>query len=219
MADQIRHDRLLRQFLLLFFTFVTNYNNLRLKNMKDPGDRLYIQHAKAGDIRAFSMIVSNYQKQVFTIVLKMVDNRQDAEDITQEIFVKVFKSLGQFKEESEFSTWLYRIAYNTAISELRKRKLSIVLINENLTSFNEPATDEDEYDLANIKLQRLNEALKNLPPDEIFLITLYYFKEQSIEAISEISSLTVASVKVKLHRIRKKLALEINRLLQQDGYK
>jgi RNA polymerase sigma-70 factor (ECF subfamily) len=153
---------------------------------------------------------------VFTIVLKIVDNREDAEDIMQEIFVKVFKSLDRFKEESEFSTWLYRIAYNTTISELRKRKLSFVSMNDNLNSTNEPITYEDEFDSPDIKLQHLDEALKKLSPDEIFLVTLYYYKEQSMEAISEICNLTVANVKVKLHRIRKKLALEINRLLQDE---
>jgi len=184
--------------------------------MKNPDDLFCVQHVKAGDIQAFSTIVSNYQKMVFTIVFKIVDNREDAEDIVQEIFVKVFKTLNQFKEESEFSTWLYRIAYNTTISELRKRKLAYVSMNDNLNADDEPVTDEEELDSTDIKLQRLEEALKKLPPDEIFLVSLYYFEEQSIEAISKISALSVANVKVKLHRIRKKLALEINRLLQDE---
>jgi RNA polymerase sigma-70 factor (ECF subfamily) len=173
---------------------------------------------KTGDVRAFSAIVSNYQKMVFTIVYKIVDNREDAEDIMQEIFVKVFKSLEQFKEESEFSTWLYRIAYNTTISELRKRKISYVPINDNLDPIDERSDDGEEFDLKEVKLEYLDEALKKLPPDEIFLVTLYYFKEQSMEDISKISNLSIANVKVKLHRIRKKLALEINQLLE-NGYK
>ena len=186
--------------------------------MKTLNDRFYIQRVKGGDIRAFSAIVSNYQKMVFTIVLKIVNNRNDAEDIVQEVFVKVFKSLEQFKEESEFSTWLYRIAYNTTLSELRKRKISFVPIDENLDAAHELLTDDDEIDWNEAKLKYLNEALKKLPPDEIFLVTLYYYDEQSVDAISRISNLSIANVKVKLHRIRKKLALEINRLLE-DEYK
>jgi len=184
--------------------------------MKDPNDLFYIQRVKAGDIRAFSAIVSNYQKMIFTIVLKIVENREDAEDIMQEIFVKVFKSLDRFKEESEFSTWLYRIAYNTTISELRKRKISFVSIHDHSDALNETYGDEEELELKDIKLRYLDAALKKLPPDEIFLVTLYYYKEQSIEAISKISNLSAANVKVKLHRIRKKLAMEINRLLQDE---
>jgi len=186
--------------------------------MKDPNDLFYIQRIKSGDIRAFEAVVAKYQKMVFTIVLKIVDNREDAEDITQEIFVKVFKSLEQFKEESEFSTWLYRIAYNTTISELRKRKLTYISIDDNLNTVNEPIANEEELDWTDVKLRHLEEALKKLLPNEIFLVTLYYFEEQSMEAISQISDLSVANVKVKLHRIRKKLALEINRLLE-DEYK
>jgi len=185
--------------------------------MKSSNDLFYIQRVKAGDIHAFSAIVSNYQKMVFSIVLKIVDNREDAEDIMQEIFVKVFKSLEQFKEESEFSTWLYRIAYNTTISELRKRKVSFVSIQDNFDTVNEASGDEEEFELMDIKLHYLDIALKKLSPDEIFLVTLYYYKEQPIEAISKIGNLSVANVKVKLHRIRKKLALEINRLLQDEN--
>ena len=184
--------------------------------MNSPNDLFYVERVKAGDIRAFSAIVENYRKMVFTIVLKIVDNREDAEDITQEVFVKAFKSLGQFREESGFSTWLYRIAYNTTLSELRKRKWTYVSINENLNADNEPVDDGEALDWTDIKLQHLDEALKKLLPDEIFLITLYYFEEQSMEAISKISNLSVANVKVKLHRIRKKLALEINRLLEDE---
>jgi len=184
--------------------------------MKNPNDLFCIQRVRAGDIRAFSAIVSNYQRMVFSIILKIVDNREDAEDIMQEVFIKVFKSLEQFKKESEFSTWLYRIAYNTTISELRKRKLLFIPINDNLDPVNEQFTDEEELDLTEIKLQYLDESLKKLPPDEIFLVTLYYFKEQSIDAIGKITNLSVANVKVKLHRIRKKLALEINQLLENE---
>ena len=185
--------------------------------MKNPDGVFYIKRVKAGDISAFFAIVSNYQKMVFTIVHKIVGNKEDAEDIMQEIFVKVYKSLDKFKEESEFSTWLYRIAYNTTISELRKRRISFISINDNLNAVNEVINDEDEFNLNEIKLQYLDEVLKQLPPNEIFLVTLYYFREQSIEAISKISNLSVANVKVKLHRIRKKIALELNRLLQDEN--
>ncbi|GHT07780.1 DNA-directed RNA polymerase sigma-70 factor [Bacteroidia bacterium] len=186
-----------------------------MTNMKDL---LHIQAVKTGDTRAFAAIVSDYQQMVFTIVMKIVENREDAEDITQEIFIKVFKSLGQFKEESEFSTWLYRIAYNTTLSELRKKKLFFTSIDDNLSTINEIDTDEKEEEEIEIKLQYLDIALKKLPPDEIFLVTLYYMDEQSIENISIISNLSASNVKVKLHRIRKKLALELNKIIQ-DEYK
>jgi RNA polymerase sigma-70 factor (ECF subfamily) len=185
--------------------------------MKNVNDLFYIQRIKAGDIQAFSGIVHKYQRMVLTIVMKITENREDAEDITQEVFIKVFKSLEQFKEESEFSTWLYRIAYNTTLSELRKRKLFFTSIDDNLFVVNETVNEEIENQATEEKLQYLEQALKRLAPDEIFLITLYYLDKQTIENISKISNMSTANVKVKLHRIRKKLALEINKLMQDEN--
>jgi RNA polymerase sigma-70 factor (ECF subfamily) len=183
--------------------------------MENAKDLFYVQRVKAGDIQAFAMIVSKYGEMVFTVVRKIVENREDAEDITQEVFIKVFKSLEQFRGESNFSTWLYRIAYNTAISELRKRKLFYVHVEEHLLSDNSYA-DENGAEETEIKLQYMEKALKKLPPDESFLITLHYMDEQSIENMSIISNLSVSGIKVKLHRIRRKLAIEINKLMQDE---
>jgi RNA polymerase sigma-70 factor (ECF subfamily) len=185
--------------------------------MKNVSDFFYIQRIKAGDIQAFAGIVHKYQRMVLTIVMKMVENKQDAEDITQEVFLKVFKLLEQFREESEFSTWLYRIAYNTTLSELRKRKGIFTSIDENLSIVNETIDEEIENHTAEEKLQYLDKALKQLAPDETFLITLYYLDNQTVDDISKISNLSVSNVKVKLHRIRKKLALEINKLMQDEN--
>jgi RNA polymerase sigma-70 factor (ECF subfamily) len=184
--------------------------------MKNEKDLFYIQKVKAGDFRSFSAIVSKYQNMVFTVVLKIVENREDAEDITQEIFIKVFKSIQQFREDSEFSTWLYRIAYNTTLSELRKRKLFFTLIDDGFSSINESFIEENNDEETEIKLQYLDKAMKKLPPDEIFLLTLHYMEGQSVENISRISNMTVSNVKVKLHRIRKKLAVEIQKLTQDE---
>jgi RNA polymerase sigma-70 factor (ECF subfamily) len=175
-----------------------------------------VKSAKSGDIQAFAAIVSNYKEMVFTIIMKIVQNREDAEDITQEVFIKVFKSLEKFKEESEFSTWLYRIAYNTTLSELRKKKLFFTPFEDELISENKLFTDDKEAEEKEIKLQYLEKSLKKLPPDEIFLVTLHYLDEKSIEEISKISNLSTSNVKVKLHRIRKKLSLEISKLMQDE---
>jgi len=129
--------------------------------MKDNTDLFYIQQVKAGNIQAFTPIVHKYQSIVLTIIIKIVENREDAEDIAQEVFIKVFKSLGQFKEESAFSTWLYRIAYNTTLSELRKRKLIFVSIDDSLLSVDEPTQSEIEEQNIEEQLQYLDKALKN----------------------------------------------------------
>ena len=184
--------------------------------MVNSNHRNYIQRVKAGDFRAFSQIVSDYQQMVFTIVVRIVNNREDAEDICQEIFIKVFKSLDSFKEESEFSTWLYRIAYNTTLSEIRKRKMVFASFDDDLSTMKEEELNENMEELATEeRIFYLEQALKTLPAEDALLITMFYLENQSIEAISRISNLSRANVKVKLHRIRKKLAIAINQLMAE----
>ena len=184
--------------------------------MVNSNNQDYVQRVKAGDFKAFSHIVSDYQQMVFTIVFRIVNNREDAEDITQEIFIKVFKSLDSFKEESEFSTWLYRIAYNTTLSEIRKRKIVFASFDDGLSTLKDEEIDENMEDLAvEERIFYLEQALKTLPADDALLITMFYLDNQSIDEISRISNLSQANVKVKLHRIRKKLALEINKLMAE----
>jgi RNA polymerase sigma-70 factor (ECF subfamily) len=186
--------------------------------MKNTDDFFYIQRIKAGNVRAFTVIVDRYQKMILTIVMRIIDKKEDAEDIMQEIFIKVYKSINQFREESEFSTWLYRIAYNTTLSELRKRKLPTVSIDDNpMICELEPVPEDIENHAIEEKLQYLDRALKQLAPDEIFLISLYYMDNRSIEDISKISAISVSNVKVKLHRIRKKITVEINKLMQNGN--
>jgi len=175
-----------------------------------------IKRVKAGDFSAFSRIVSDYRQMVFTIIFRIVNNREDAEDITQEVFIKVFKSMDSFKEESEFSTWLYRIAYNTALSEIRKRRMLFASLDDDFSTLKDEEIDENIENLATEeKILCLEQALKTLPAKDALLITMFYSDNQSIEEISRISNLSQANVKVKLHRIRKKLAIEINKLMAE----
>ncbi|MDR3061402.1 MAG: sigma-70 family RNA polymerase sigma factor [Dysgonamonadaceae bacterium] len=185
--------------------------------MAKSNDLYWIQRAKAGDISAFSHVVSIYQGMVYNVILRLVNNKEDAEDIMQEVFVKVFKSLSGFKEESEFSTWLYRIAYNTTLSELRKKKMVLYSFENNFSNpENEDIDIHDDIDDVSTEeqIQYLEQAIKMLNSDEALIITLFYLDDQSIEQISKVTNLTIANVKVKLHRIRKKLAIEINKLIE-----
>lgn len=186
--------------------------------MKNVTDHFYINQVKAGNVRYFAYLVDKYKGMIMTVIYKIIENREDAEDITQEVFIKVFKSLEQYKEESEFSTWLYRIAYNTTLSELRKRKISFTSMYDNWNVVNDSFDDyaEEEFSKEE-RLIALDKAIIKLAPDESFLVSLYYLDKQSIENISEISGISVSNVKVKLYRIRKKLAVEINKILQYEN--
>jgi RNA polymerase sigma-70 factor (ECF subfamily) len=184
--------------------------------MADFDDIYFIRKVKSGHTDAFVHIVRRYERMVFTIVGKIVPRRVEAEDIVQEIFIKVFQSLDRFREESGFSTWLYRIAYNTTISELRKRNHEFVAIEDNFVNIpdEEISGSIDEISTED-KLRYLDMVLEKMPKSDALLITMFYLNNHSIQEISQITDNSVANVKVKLHRIRKFMNFEINKLIQQ----
>ena len=175
--------------------------------MSKKDDSYFIEKVKKGKSEAFKYLVERHKDMVFTIVLRIVRNREDAEELAQDTFLKVFESLSSFKGQAKFSTWLYRIAYNLSISHTRKKSCDIVDIDENLISdykifetYNEFIKTED-IEKNNI----LNEAINLLDEDESLIITLYYIKEHSIQEIEQITCLSKSNIKIKLFRSRKKL--------------
>ena len=184
--------------------------------MADFDDIYYVQQIKNGHHDAFVYIVRRYERMVLTIVSKIVSRRADAEDIAQEVFIKVYQSIDKFREEAGFATWLYRITYNTTISELRKRKHQFTAIEDNFTNIpDDEISDMMDGISTEEKLSYLDLVLKKLPPDDALLITMFYMNDQSIQEISTITGNSVANVKVKLHRIRKFMNFEINKLIRQ----
>lgn len=189
---------------------------MRHTGMTNIDDSYYIRQVKEGNTNAFSHIVRRYQRMIFTIVRKIVMDPNDAEDITQEIFLKAFMSLEKFREESGFSTWLYRIAYNTAISEIRKRKLEFTAIEENLKNIPDSEISDSIDGISKEKqLEYLDAILKKLTPDNALLISLFYLNNHSMQEIGEITGLSLPNVKVKLHRIRKFMNFEMNKLISR----
>lgn len=174
--------------------------------MKYKDDILYIDQVLSGDISAFSVLIERYQSFVYTIILRIVENKEDAEEAAQDAFMKVFGSLNTFKGDSDFSTWIYRIAYNTGISKVRQRKNFFVSIDN--VVINDSDSDFGNENLS-IRIEELQTALKKLSRDEQLLVSLYYTEENSIEDVSYITGLTVSNVKVRLHRIRKKIHDEL----------
>ncbi len=185
--------------------------------MEQKDDIFYIEKVKNGQTNHFSYIVEKYQDIVFSIALKILRNREDAEEMAQESFIKAYKSLHTFKGTAKFSTWLYRITYNNCISEVRKKKQYFVS-TDNI----EVKDDSEEFDLGGIPAENrakyVKAALDKLPEDEYTLVLLYYFENQSIEEISKISKLSASNTKVKLHRARKKLYTILNEMLKEELY-
>jgi RNA polymerase sigma-70 factor (ECF subfamily) len=172
-----------------------------------------------GDQQAFSVLVERYKNYVFTIVLRYIKSREDAEEVSQDIFVKTYRSLADFKGASKFSTWLYTITTTSCISFLRKKKLEIhSLDNERVF---ETADNIDSGMSANQIEQKsrttmVNEAIKLLSPDDARIITLFYKGEQSLEEIAQILGKEPNAVKVQLHRARTRLKEKMQKYFSNE---
>ncbi len=186
--------------------------------MKEQDDIFHVQRVLAGNTEAFAILVEKHSDMAFTIANKIVRSREDAEEIAQDAFIKAYQSLRSFKGESKFSTWLYRIVYNAAISHTRRKKQNFTQLDERVIS---DATEDEIFENldtldAEHQSKLVNEAINNLPADESAIVTLFYLKENTIEDISQITGLSVSNVKVKLFRIRKKLHEELQMKMQMQ---
>lgn len=186
--------------------------------MKAQEDLFYIDKVLEGDADAFAPLVDKYKDMVFTIIVKIVGNAADAEELSQDVFLKVYHSLSGFQRKSRFSTWIYRIAYNTAITKTRKKKFVMQSLDEELTeSYTQDDIHENVYTLSPEQQKAfLDKVLKKLPENDYLMITLYHKEEMSIKDISEITGYSESNVKVKLHRIRKKLQQEMSLLMKEN---
>jgi RNA polymerase sigma-70 factor (ECF subfamily) len=157
---------------------------------------------------AYAILVERYQNFVFSIVLRYVKGREDAEEIAQDIFIKAYRSLKDFKGTAKFSTWLYTITTTTCITFLRKKKLELhSLDNEKIFNV---ADNMDGGMSANTFEQKsrsnmVNKAITLLNPDDAQIITLFYKAEQTLEEIAQIIGIESNAAKVRLHRARTRL--------------
>jgi RNA polymerase sigma-70 factor (ECF subfamily) len=189
--------------------------------MNQPDDNHIIQKILEGNTGAYSVIVDRYKDLVYSVVLKIVKNREEAEETAQDTFLKAFHALPGFKREAKFSTWLFRIAYNTAISKTRRKHVTTTAIDDKLIE--NYSTDEIREDLDKMdeeeKVKILQKALLNLDKDDQLLIHLFYRSRQSVEEIAAITGFSDTNVKVKLFRIRKKLYSDMQSQQQLVSHK
>ena len=171
-------------------------------------DNEIISQVLNGNQQAYAVLVNRYQNYVFTLCLRIVKGREDAEEVAQDVFIKAYKYLADFRGASKFTTWLYTIVNNTCISFLRKKKLDIhSLDNENVF---EVADSQDSGMRANLveqksRISMVNEAIGLLNPADAEIITLFYKAEQSLEETAQVLGIEVNAAKVRLHRARTKL--------------
>ena len=181
-------------------------------------DKHYIDRVINGDVNAFSYLVDKHKGMVYTLAFRMLKNAEDAEELAQDVFVKAYNSLVEFKFESKFSTWLYSITYYTAISKLRKKQIEVLDYEQvNLPESQIIQTYNAINELTKNEQKRyINETLAILNPDDALIITMYYLNENSIDEISEATGLSISNVKVKLHRARKRFYDELKVILKDE---
>lgn len=178
-----------------------------------------VQRAKEGDQKAYAELMQRYRDSIFFMTLKMVNNRDDANDLTIETFGKAFENLEKYKPDFAFSTWLFRIATNNCIDFIRKKRLNVVSMNSMEDKEGEEKTFDVQSDTLNpeersIKKQQkeiLQLIIDKLPTRYKILINLRYFEEMSYEEISTQLDLPLGTVKAQLFRARDLLANVLSR--------
>lgn len=175
--------------------------------MTTTNDQHYIEKVINGDVNSFAFLVDAYKNMVYSLAFKMTKNREEAEEISQDTFIKAFKNIKEFKGDSKFSTWLYRIAYYTSLDNIKKNKKDKHTFEINEVTFNQ--IQDVETTLQRIERKEraklMDECLLQLPEDERSLLWMFYYDELSLKEIIEVTGLSEANLKVKLHRARKKM--------------
>ncbi len=181
-------------------------------------DILLINQTLAGNDASFRVLVERYQDYVFSVALKVLKNREEAEETAQDAFVKAYRALAGFEQRSKFATWLYQIAWRTAIDRYRARPKAARSLDDD-TNFlqirDKEANPAQQLQQQNTR-QLIHEALDRMPAEDAALLSLFYLQEQSVKEIAVITGLTESNVKVKLFRLRDALKNLLSKHLKEE---
>jgi RNA polymerase sigma-70 factor (ECF subfamily) len=182
--------------------------------MTNDPEHSRIERILAGEHHLFAEMVDKYQSYAYTIAQKILQSKPDAEEAAQDAFIKAFHHLGDFNRQAKFSTWFYRIVFNTAISYKRKQRHQFQTIENTIVEYHEEANSmlekKDKKKYLDLAMGKLNAADKTA-------LTLFYMDEFSLEEIAEITGMQANTVKVRIHRARQRLADELKILLNKEA--
>ncbi len=175
--------------------------------MSDLPDRLLLLQAKQGNTAAFGEMVRRYQNAVFSVCYRLQGNRQEAEDMSQQTFIRAYQRLYTFEAERPFLPWIRRVAANICLNAMERRRLESVDVDSVEARLRAPPTDDPvEQAAEQDRVERLHAAILALPPAYRAVIELRHFQELSYEEVSEMLNLPLNTVKSHLFRARKLLA-------------
>jgi len=186
--------------------------------MSQKPDEYLIRKVIRGESNAYAELVDRYKHMVYTLALKIVKNREDAEEVSQDTFLKAYKALKDFKGDSKFSTWLYKITYYGSLDYLKKNKRQVETTKIDISeAYNIGSIDNALEGMeAKERAEIIKRAIQQLPADDSVLITLYYFETLSMNEISQVMGTSPNTVKVRLFRGRKRLAKILENNLVQE---
>ena len=182
--------------------------------MTNDPEHSRIERILAGEQHLYAEMVDKYKSYAYTIAQKILQNRPEAEEATQDAFIKAYHHLKGFNQQSKFSTWLYRIVFNTAISYKRKNRQQFVSIENTFVEYRGESEGmlekNDKKKFLNLAMAKLNEADRTA-------LSLFYLQEFSLEEIAEITGMQANTAKVRIHRARQRLADELKNILNQEA--
>ena len=174
--------------------------------MKDFSDSEIIESVRRGNNSDFSLLIDKYKTKAFSMLKRMLKNDMDAEEVLQDSFLKAYSGLSNFRKEAKFSTWFYRIVYNSALTRLSSKRKRM---ENEMSSIDDQPDLISSYETDNSEKTDLTKfiygAIEQLPPRYASVINLFYLEEMSCEEISEVMNSSVANIKVILHRSRNAL--------------
>jgi RNA polymerase sigma-70 factor (ECF subfamily) len=184
---------------------------------KDPNEAELIERAKQGDAQAFQALYDKHKRRVYSLCLRMTANTAEAEDLTQEAFLQLYRKIATFRGESAFSTWLHRLSVNVVLMQLRKKSLPVVSLEESTQGEEDtPKKDFGAEDLAlagSIDRLQLQRAVDDLPPGYRTIFVLHDIEGYEHNEIATLVGCSIGNSKSQLHKARMKLRdlLKMNR--------
>lgn len=168
----------------------------------------------AKDHKAYEQLINLYKDYVYSVILSIVKDVHQAEEATQDTFMKVFKSIVSFNKESKLSTWIYRIAYRTGLDYLKKKKHSTTDVSEHVNISSSIDIEKDFHQQG--LLEFVSEFISKLPAEESSVMKLFYLQQRSIKEVQAATGLTETNIKTKLFRSRKSLRLKAKDFFNQE---
>ena len=172
-------------------------------------EQLLVECVQRGEMPAFQELVEKYKQKVYYMALDMTGNHYDAEDLSQEVFMKVFLSIKNFRGDSKLSSWLYRIAMNTCIDKTRRKRLKLVELDEKVVEKPSPGENPQSAMEARSTQMQIDQALQKLPPRQRCIFVMRHYNELMLREIAEILKISEGTVKAQLFRAIRKLQKDL----------